>query len=149
METSTIYPFLPVEVEFEFTDEPVFLYILASKDHYGLLIPMDTLPEITPAEEGGDPIKRLFNVLTEEFPKFARIYRKATKEHHFPEQLPRLKNVDLEFGGEFYDCAGHMTIMKDESGKLEDMPMEGRYLLVAETEVSLQEFLGKNNPAPH
>lgn len=139
-----IYPMAGFSTALDCAPEAVLLYVLASKEHFALLVPMNDV-QVSPFPGSTDPNEPLFEELVDQFPELALGYIELAEEHDCPLPLPDCDRIGMEFSGEFCELVGNMTIMKDDEGPVpEEFIISGVYFFIAETGIAIEEFLGTN-----
>jgi len=144
-----MYPISSFWVTLPCASTPVFVYVMASIEHYGILIPVDELPEITPDPRRGDLMDTFIAEMVQYFGILVKKYSDGLKDDNHQVALPALtereviltiKNYPLEI------CINGENLDGHQSQALE---LEGNYLLVAEKGVEIKEFLEQGTHTLH
>ena len=65
--SAMMFPIASSHVTLLCANAPILVYVLASNEYYGVLIPLDDLPEIPPDPNYNDPLDKLFDEMTQYF----------------------------------------------------------------------------------
>lgn len=139
------YPIWSAQMEFDCLPEMQTIFVIASSKHFGVLVPLKNLPEVSDIQEEDNPHACLFDDVVDEFEVLVENYLNEAKEHDFPLSLPEHEDGDKEFFGEFVELSGDIPVFKDGASDIEYLDMDGRYLFIAIEGATLDEFIGENN----
>lgn len=139
------YPIWCTEKEFDCLPNMATIFVFASKKHFGIFIPLKKLPQISEIQSPNNPHGCIFENTVEDFYELTAEYLAEAEERNFSLPFPEQEMIGREFFGEFVELSGKIPVFNDASTDVEYLDMNGKYLFIAESGTTLEEFLSDNN----
>jgi hypothetical protein len=135
------YPISVIEFDFECLATSIDVLIVASKHHFGVLIPLTGLPSIMRTNDAGEGHGVLFEEVLDVFPALALDYTEACEENGCVLQIPDHGKLDGAFCGVYLELTGTVPKTMGSIYTKDDLTLFGQYLFVTRDGVDISEFL--------
>jgi hypothetical protein len=135
------YPISVIEFDFDCLPAPVEVLVLASARHFGVLVPLTTLPEITAPHGISDAYEVLFQGVIEMFDALALDYTEAAEENGCTLILPDCDRIGCNMTGEFLELSGKIGAGENSPEAGKELVLSGEYFFITESGVDISEFL--------
>jgi len=146
--SSTVHPITPFEVTLSCMSTSTMVYVLASTKHYGILVPLDALPELAIQAVGSNPVDIFFDELTEYFGILAEKYVKSIADSFSDVHIPSIPQT-ARLHGKIYSLDVSLFDLNPKEAMPGSFDTMGDHLFITEAGIDIDEFItGDNRSSP-
>lgn len=136
------YPILCKEMEFECLFTPATIYIIASAQHFAVLVSLRDHPEVSLIPSPHNPHACISEIIAEKFYDLTEEYLFLAEENDFSLPLPRHDADGKEPLAQFIHIEAILPIFKEDNSAIENIHVNEKFFILTEDDATIEEFFG-------